>query len=222
MSSDANLFAVLFPTEAEQIQQIAQRTGAPLVGPAVKTTAPVVPFPTQPTTAPSPVGGTPPLTMVQPVTPRALTAAYLAAQALGDATLALDSAPITVAAQGQAPYTFEVPANQVLVLLEPLTVQARRHSPAVTATVTVDTTPVLTNYALTHDEGVLLAAESVVTQAVTVQFQNGLWTNTVLTVVLSGVLVSVPTYQAVIAPILQGVVQQLGSATQSTTQEGSA
>ncbi|NMP22219.1 hypothetical protein [Sulfobacillus harzensis] len=211
MAQDGNLFAALFPTEAEQIQKIAQQTGAPEVGPTIKTQAPVVAFRkttagTSPSTLSTGAGG---ITLTQPVTPKALTAAYLAAQALGDATLELISEPLIVTAQGAETFAYAVPTEQVLVLLEPLTVESRRHAAAVTATVVVDNQPVLENYALTHDEGVLLAAESVVTHSVTVTFANGDWTDTTATVVLSGVLVSTQTYQSVMAPILQGVVQML-------------
>lgn len=207
MAQDGNLFAALFPTEAEQIQKIAQASEAPQVGETVKTQAPVVPYRSKSaSTAP---GSSLTPTLVQHATPRALTAAYLAAQALGDATLTLESIPLTADAQGEVSYEYPVPPNQVLVLLNPLSVQSRRHSEGVTANVTVDNEPILVGYALTHDEGVLLAEESVVTHKIEVSFQNKDWVDTSVTVVLSGVLVSVQTYQNIITPILQGVVQTL-------------
>lgn len=207
MPQDGNLFATLFPTEAEQIQKIAQISQAPQVGATVKTQAPVVPR-RSPSAQTASVSTLVP-TVVQHATPRALTAAYLAAQALGDATLTLGSIPLTAEAQGEVSYEYRVPTDQVLVLLDPLSVESRRHSAGVTATVTVDNEPILVGYALTHDEGVLLAEEAVVTRKIAVNFQNTDWVDTMVTVILSGVLVSLQTYQTIITPILQGVVQTL-------------
>lgn len=214
MPTGGNLFAVLFPTEAEQIQQVAEAVGAPVVGPVVKTSAAitptnkVVPFPASSQAAASSVS---PPQLVQDASPASLTAAFLAAQALGYVDLVLLSAAYEVLPQGTAQFQYTVDPDQVLVLLDPLTVQSARHTPDVTATVTVGGRTILDQYALTHDEGVLLAAESVITGSQTIQvlFANAGWRKLSTTVILNGVAMAATTYQSTIAPILVAAARSL-------------
>lgn len=152
----------------------------------------------------------PPL-LTQRVTPAALVATLLAAEASGFATFEIQSAASRIAPRGQGQFLYRVPTGQILVLLNPLTASADLHAATVTVSVAIDTVAILKDWALTTDAGVLLAAESTIRQQVLVTYSNGEWDDVDVTTVLTGVLVNLDQYTTEFAPLIRAIYQGLAA-----------
>lgn len=221
MATTGNLFAVLFPTEAEQMAEVAARVGAPLTAPVpghpVAEAAPsgttvvpggtvVPPLRTVATVPVPPSRGT--LTWVVPPTPAALATLYLAAQQPGTVTWENIADPVTVPARGTVTRRYPTAplgaSAEVWVPLEPITVQARAHTPTLTVTtLTVDGVVALADYPLVHDAEVLSQAHAVVQNQIVVTLANTGWQDAQVTVILTAASLRSSVYQADVAPALR-------------------
>jgi len=229
MPTTGNLFAVLFPTEAEQMAEVAARVGAPLTAPvpghpvatanASGTTTVVeggtvvtplvstTPVPTAPTAASA-------ISWAVPPTPAALATLYLAAQQPGTVTWENIADPVTVPAQQTV--TRRYPATplgasaEVWVPLEPITVQARTHTPTLqVATLTIDGLVLLTDYPLVHDAEVLSQAHAVVQNQITVTLTNAGWQDVQVAIIVTAASLRRSVYQTEVAPALRAAAAAL-------------
>lgn len=227
MATGGNLFAVLFPTEAEQMAEVAARLGAPLTAPVpghpvaeaaasgtttVSGGTVVTPLQTVRTTPAATAPGT--LTWAVPPTPAALAALYLAAQQPGTVTWENIADPVTVPARGQV--TRRYPPDplgasaEVWVPLAPITVQARTHTPTLSvSTLALDGVVALTDYPLVHDAEVLSQAHPVIQNQITVTLANVGWQDAAVAVIVTAASLRSSIYQAEVAPALQRAARAL-------------
>jgi hypothetical protein len=148
-------------------------------------------------------------TLTQGTTPAALAAAYLAAQTPGYVQYVFINLPHVVVPGGTETFSYPVPTGQVLVLLQPLTATTNTHKETVSVTLTDDGTTLLTDWALTLDAGVLLAAEAVVRDLVTVAYTNGSARNVTVTTNVVGVLLDATRYATEVQALAAGAYASL-------------
>lgn len=219
--TEGNLFAVLFPTEAEQMAEVAARVGAPLTAqvpghPVAEANASgttvvpggtvVTPLTTIRTTPAATAPGA--LTWAVAPTPAALATLYLAAQQPGTVTWENVADPITVPARGTVTRRYPaIPLGasaEVWVPLEPITVQARAHTPTLTVTtLSIDGVAALADYPLVHDAEVLSQAHAVVQNQIAVTLTNSGWQDAQVAVILTAASLRSSVYQAEVAPALR-------------------
>lgn len=159
--------------------------------------------------------------LTQSVSAGGLAAAVLGAGAQAYVQYLFISAPLLVPPATTQTYRYSVPADQVLILLDPLTASTDLHSPTVEVTLTVDNTPVLVNRRMTQNVVVLLAADAVVRQSVAVAYTNNDTDALEATTDITGVLVDLATFVDVVSPLLNQVYGRLQTPAPASTEAAS-
>jgi hypothetical protein len=215
-----NLFATLFPTEAEEMAAVAARVGAPVTAPvpghpvatasgAGTTVAPggevVSPLPAI-TTTPRRAAASG-LTYALSPTPAALATLYLASEQPGTVTWENIADPVAVPARGSITRAYPAQplgtAGAVRVPLAPIFLPARPRTPPVSVTaLAIDGVTLLTSYPLVHDASVLSQAHAVIRNQVTVTLANTSWRDVTVTVILTAAALRTSVYAAEVAPAL--------------------